>query len=192
MAIVVVYTPVGFLIGKESRFLRDLYPEVRHQERFQLPGDYMKHYKHMCKKLSQKYRMRIQFDTPDIYETHVRTRFRYLRNDWKYGIVKGGFDSQKDTSSLDNASREFNEEVMTFDDKNAFQYLNTKIQNRDVYKIHFQNETELYDAILQRKTMCYGELFDIQFLKSEEIKKIWRNVNHVSKQALQLIDPSFS
>ena len=196
MAIVIVSAQLNnellFLVGKESRFLRDLYPEVRHQERFQLPGDYMKHYKHMCKKLSQKYGMRIQYDTPDVYEDHIRTRFRYLRDDWRYGIVKGGFDASKDETPLDNAVREFSEEVMSFDDRNMFEPLHTKVHNREVYKIHFQDPTELCATISQRKTMLYGELFDVELKTIQSIKTIWRNVNHISKQALQLIDPSFS
>ena len=192
MAIVVVSVYDKFLIGKESRFLRDIYPDVRHQERFQLPGDYMKYYKNICKKLTQKYGMRIQFDTPDIYPNYTRTRFRYLRNDWKYGIVKGGFKPQKDTTTLDNAVREFNEEVMTFEDRNAFENLNMKVHGREVYKVSFQTETELCAAISQRKTMFYGELFDVELKSINEIKQVWRNINHVSKQVLTLIDPSFS
>ena len=193
MAIVVVSVQADkYLIGKESRFLRDLYPEVAHQERFQLPGDYMKHYKTMCKKLSKKYGIRIQFDTPNIYEDYTRTRFRYLRSDWRYGVVKGGFQAEKDKTTLDNAIREFNEEVMNFEDKNQFEPLHTKVHNREVYKIQFQDPSELCAAISQRKTMYYGELFDVELRTIDSIKSIWRNVNHVSKQALQLIDPSFS
>ena len=76
-----------------------------------------------------------------------RSRFRYLRGDWRYGIVKGGFQAGKDETTLDNAIREFSEEVMDFDDRDAFVPMNVKVHNRDVYKVHFQDSAELCAAI---------------------------------------------
>ena len=135
--------------------------------------------------------MRIQFDTPDIYEDHTRTRFRYLRGDWKYGTVKGGFDSEKDKTPLDNIVREFNEEVMFFDSREAFQPMNITINRRHLYSIHLDDATELCAGISQRKTMYYGELFDVELRTTEQVRQIWTNLNHTSKKALAFIDPSF-
>ena len=100
MAIVVVSVYDKFLIGKESRFLRDIYPDVRHQERFQLPGDYMKYYKNMCKKLTQKYGMRIQFDIAEsqMAELDAMRQDLELMNDRQfiaaYGMSKRAFQQK--------------------------------------------------------------------------------------------------
>ena len=190
MAIVVVSTSIQnqlkFLIGKESRFLRDIHPEVRNIERYQIPGDYMKYYTCMCRKLSKKYGMRIQFDTPDIYPNYTRTRYRYLASDWRYGAVKGGFKSEKDSSSLDNVMREFNEEVMKFDDANAFQNMNVRIYNRNLFRLHLEDPADLCKAIAHRTNSYYGELFEMELRTIDEIKEIWMNFNVVSKRAFQL------
>lgn len=191
MAIVVVSAKIGdstkFLVAKESKFLRDLHPDISKLEKFQLPGDYFGYYTKQCKKLSRRYGMRVQFDTPDIYPDYTRARFRYLEKDWKYGIVKGTFSTIHDTSTLDTALREFNEEVMKFDDMSRIQDLNVKIHMRDVYALHFTEPTELYTAIARRTNLYYGELFDIQFMTWDDIQKIWRGFNLISKRALELI-----
>jgi hypothetical protein len=193
MAIVVVSTliqnEVKYLIGKESRFLRDIHPEVRDMERYQLPGNYMKYYKRTCKKLSKAYGMRIQFDTPDIYETYTRTRFRYLNDDWRYGVVKGGFDKEKDVNSLDNIIREFTEEVMEFTNKEAFEDMNFSVYNRHIYRLHLSDPTDLCKAIAHRTNSYYGELFEMELLSWDELKVIWRNLNVVSKRAIEFINP---
>jgi len=190
MAVVVVSTQIGdvtkFLIGKESRFLRDLYPEVSKLEKFQLPGNYMAYYTKQCKRLSRRYGMRVQFDTPDIRVDIARTRFRYLEKDWKYGTVKGNFDTYKDTTSLDTAFREFNEEVMPFTDKSSIQELNAKIHLRDLYALHLANATDLCIAIARRTNMYYGELFEIQLMTWDEIQKIWKGLNLISKRAFEI------
>ena len=190
MAVVVVSTTIQnqlkFLIGKESRFLRDIHPEVRDIERYPIPGDYMKYYTRMCKKLSKKYGMRIQFDTPDVYSNYTRTRYRYLADDWRYGIVKGGFKSEKDSNSLDNILREFNEEVMKFDDVNAFEDMKVNIYNRHLFRLNLEDPTNLCKAIAHRTNSYYGELFEMELRTIDEIKQIWRNLNVVSKSAFQL------
>jgi hypothetical protein len=191
MAIVVVSIQTGdipkFLVGKESRFLRDVYPELSKLEKFQLPGDYMAYYTKQCKRLSRRYGMRIQFDTPDVYADHTRARFRYLEKDWKYGVVKGTFSTVHDTTTFDTAVREFSEEVMKLNDVTGIRDLNTKIHLRDLYSLHFQDSTDLYTAIARRTNMYYGELFDIQFMSWEEIRALWRGFNLISKRALELI-----
>lgn len=191
MAIVVVSVKVSdttkFLVAKESRFLRDMYPDISKLEKFQLPGDYISYYTKQCKRLSRRYGMRVQFDTPDIYPDYTRARFRYLEKDWKYGIVKGTFNTLHDATTLDTALREFNEEVMKFDDVSKIQDLNMKIHMRDVYALHFTDATDLYTAIARRTNMYYGELFDIQFMTWDEIQTIWRGLNLISKRALELI-----
>lgn len=176
-----------FLIGKESRFLRDLYPNVRDLERCKLPSDYMTYYTNQCKKLSRKYGMRIQFDTPDIYPTYTRARFRYLEKDWRYGVVKGTFSPQKDTTSLDTAFREFNEEVMPFEDIDKLVDMNVVIHSRDLYRLNFEDCTDLCKVIAKRTNMYYGELFEMELLTWDEIQKIWKNLNVVSKRALETI-----
>jgi hypothetical protein len=191
MAIVVVSTrihnEVKFLIGKESRFLRDIHSEVSKLETFQLPGDYMNYYTCMCKKLSRKYGMRIQFDTPDIYPTHTRARFRYLEKDWKYGVVKGTFNHHKDSTSLDTALREFNEEVMPFEDRDLIEDTNVQIHSRDLYTLHFEDSTNLCIMTARRTNMYYGELFEMELLTWDEIQTIWKNLNVVSKRSLEHI-----
>ena len=191
MAIVVVtakiQNDVKFLIAKESRFLRDIHEEVREFERFELPGDYMEYYTTQCKRLSRRYGMRIQFDTPDVYPTYTRSRFRYLEKDWRYGIVKGTFNQYKDSDSLDTALREFNEEVMPFDDRDAIHDTNMKIHSRDLYTLHFEDATELCKLIARRTAMYYGELFEIELLTIEELQRIWRNLNVVSKRSIEFI-----
>ena len=194
MAIVIVSTQIQnqtkFLIGKESRFLRDTYPDVKHMERFVLPGDYMSYYTTQCKKLSRKYGMRIQFDTPDVYSTFTRARFRYLEKDWRYGIVKGTFNQQKDTNTIDTAFREFNEEVMPFDDKYLFCNLNIQVHSRDLFELELTDPTDLCKMIAKRTNMYYGELFEMELLTLDEIQRIWKNLNVVSKRSLEFIGSS--
>jgi hypothetical protein len=191
MAIVVVtakiQNEVKFLVAKESRFLRDIHDEVREFERFELPGNYMEYYTAQCKKLSRRYGMRIQFDTPDVYPTYTRSRFRYLEKDWRYGVVKGTFNQYKDKDSLDTALREFNEEVMTFEDKDAIRDTNMKIHSRDLYTLHFEDPTELCKMIAKRTNMYYGELFEIELLTFDELQRIWKNLNVVSKRSIEFI-----
>jgi hypothetical protein len=191
MAIVVVSTCVQnitrFLIGKESRFLRDTHPEVSKWEKFQLPGDYMAYYTRQCKRLSRKYGTRVQFDTPDVYPEYTRARFRYLDKDWKYGTVKGTFEERRDRTTLDTALREFNEEVMPFEDTRHIQDMNVKIHLRDLYALHLPDSTELCIAIARRTNMYYGELFEIQLMTWDEIQFIWRGLNLMSKRALETI-----
>jgi hypothetical protein len=191
MAIVIVTTriqnQVKFLIGKESRFLRDIHEDVGKLEKFSLPGDYMSYYTLQCKRLSRKYGMRIQFDTPDIYPTHTRARFRYLEQDWRYGIVKGSFNSHTDSNSLDTALREFNEEVMPFEDRELIEDLNTKIHYRDLYALHLKDPTDLCKTIAKRTNMYYGELFEMEILTWDELQLIWKNLNVVSKRSLEFI-----
>ena len=191
MAIVIVTTriqnQVKFLIGKESRFLRDIHEDVGKLEKFSLPGDYMSYYTLQCKRLSRKYGMRIQFDTPDIYPTHTRARFRYLEQDWRYGIVKGSFNSHTDSNSLDTALREFNEEVMPFEDRDLIEDLNTKIHYRDLYALHLKDPTDLCKTIAKRTNMYYGELFEMEILTWDELQPIWKNLNVVSKRSLEFI-----
>lgn len=191
MAIVVVTTQINnerkFLIGKESRFLRDIHPDISKFEKFDLPGDYMSYYTTQCKKLSRRYGMRIQFDTPDVYPTHTRARFRYLEKDWRYGVVKGTYNSHKDSSSLDTAVREFNEEVMTFEDRDLFHDQNIKIHSRDLYTLHLEDSTSLCIMIARRTNMYYGELFEMELLTIDELHRIWKNLNVVSKRAIEFI-----
>ena len=191
MAIVIVtariQNEVKFLIGKESRFLRDIHEDVCKLEKFSLPGDYMSYYTLQCKRLSRKYGMRIQFDTPDIHPTHTRARFRYLEKDWRYGIVKGAFNIHKDTNSLDTALREFNEEVMPFEDRDAIEDLNTQIHSRDLYALEIKDPTDLCRMVAKRTNMYYGELFEMELLTWEELQLIWRNLNVVSKRSLEFI-----
>ena len=193
MAIVVVSTlirnEVKYLIGKESQFLRDIHPEVRDMERYPISGDYMKYYTRTCKKLSKKYGMRIQFDTPDIYPTYTRTRFRYLKDDWRYGVVKGGFENSKDMNALDNAVREFREEVMDFVEPDAFENMNMKLYGRELFRLHLPQSIDLCNAIAHRTNSYYGELFEMELLSWDELKVIWRNLNVVSKRALEVINP---
>lgn len=190
MAIVIVSAAVPndvkYLVGKESRFLRDIYPEVRDMERYPYPGDYMAYYTRTCKKLSRKYGMRIQFDTPDIYPMYTRTRFRYLQDDWRYGIVKGGFENTKDRTPLDNAIREFREEVMDYPNEEAFEDMGIKLYGRHVFRLHLDDSTGLCKAIAHRTNTYYGELFEMELLTADELRKIWRNLNVVSKRALEL------
>jgi hypothetical protein len=191
MALVVVTTTIRnetkYLIGKESRFLRDAYPEVRDMERYIFPGNYVGYYTRVCKKLSRKYGMRIQFDTPDLHPNYTRTRYRYLRSDWRYGVVKGAFESSKDMNSLDNAIREFNEEVMDFDDRDAFEDMKVRLFDRDVFRLHLEDSTDLCKAIAHRTNSYYGELFEMELMSWEEIQNIWRNLNVVSKSALEFV-----
>jgi len=194
MAIVIVSTQIQnqtkFLIGKESRFLRDTYPDVKHMERFVLPGDYMSYYTTQCKKLSRKYGMRIQFDTPDVYSEFTRARFRYLEKDWRYGIVKGTFNQQKDTNTIDTAFREFNEEVMPFEDKYLFCNLKIQVYSRDLFELELTDPTDLCKMIAKRTNMYYGELFEMELLTWDEIQRIWKNLNVVSKRSLEFIASS--
>lgn len=191
MAIVIVSTTVGnvtkFLLGKESRFLRDIHPDVKKNEKFQLPGDYMNYYTQTCKKLSRLYGMRVQFDTPDIYPEYTRTRFRYLEYDWRYGIVKGSYESTIDKNTLDTAVREFSEEVMEFTDREAFEDMNVVVHKRDLYSLNFTDPTNLCKTIAYRTNTYYGELFEMELRTWDEIQEIWKNLNVVSKRALEII-----
>lgn len=191
MAIVVVTAKIRnetkFLIGKESRFLRDLYPDVSKLEKYSLPGDYMAYYTSQCKKLSRKYGMRIQFDTPDIYSNYTRTRFRYLEKDWRYGVVKGAYNPHKDSNTLDTALREFNEEVMSFEDRDLFHHQNIKIHSRDLYTLHLEDSTQLCIMVARRTNMYYGELFEMELLTFDELHHIWKNLNVISKRAIEFI-----
>ena len=192
MAIVIVTAKVNndikFLVGKESMFLRDIQPDVKKYETFMLPGDYMAHYTATCKKLSYKYGMRVQFDTPSVYPEYTRVRFRYLAKDFRYGIVKGAKESV-DESSLDTAIREFNEEVMPFDNRSAFRDMNMVIHMRDLYMIHFNEPTNLCVTIASRTNMYYGELFEMELRNWDELQYIWSNLNVISKRALRTIMP---
>lgn len=192
MAIVIVTAKVvcdiKFLIGKESMFLRDIQPEVKKYETFMLPGDYMAHYTATCKKLSHRYGFRVQFDTPDIYPSHTRARFRYLAKDFRYGVVKGASKST-DATSLDTAIREFNEEVMPFENRSAFRDMNMVIHMRDLYMLHFNEPTKLCVTVASRTNMYYGELFEMELRTWDELQYIWSNLNVVSKRALETIKP---
>ena len=192
MAIVIVTAKVNhdikFLIGKESMFLRDIQPDVKQYETFPLPGDYMAHYTATCKKLSHQYGMRVQFDTPHVYPDHTKSRFRYLANDFRYGIVKGAKESV-DESSLDTAIREFNEEVMPFDNRSAFRDMNIVIHMRDLYMLHFNEPTNLCVNIASRTNMYYGEMFEMELRNWDELQYIWSNLNVISKRALRTITP---
>lgn len=131
--------------------------------------------------------MRIQFDTPDVYSTYTRTRFRYLEQDWRYGVVKGAFDSRCDKTSLDTAVREFNEEVMPFDDRGAFQKQPTVVHERDLYTLHIDDPTDLCETIASRANAYYGELFEMELRTWDEMQIIWPNLNVVSKRSLEFV-----
>ena len=192
MAIVIVTAKVNhdikFLIGKESMFLRDIQPDVKKYETFPLPGDYMAHYTATCKKLSYKYGMRVQFDTPDIYPGHTRARFRYIDRGFRYGVVKGASKST-DATSLDTAIREFNEEVMPFENRSAFRDMNMVIHMRDLYMLHFNEPTLLCTTIASRTNMYYGEMFEMELRNWDVLQDIWSNLNVVSKRSLETIKP---
>lgn len=185
MAIVVVSTRVGidvkFVVAKESRFLRDLYPDVKDFEKYY--GNDPAYFGDMCRELSYRYGMRIQYDTPVQHDGYQRTRFRYLASDWKYGVIKGNA-SPIDTCPRDTALRELREELLG-DVELDIQDMGIVICRRRLFTLHLEDYSMLYSALSDRNNSYFGELFEPELKSWDELRDIWPHLNVVSKRALE-------
>ena len=76
---------------------------------------------------------------------------------------------------------------MGFTDREAFEDMNVVVHKRDLYSLNFTDPTNLCKTIAYRTNTYYGELFEMELRTWDELQEIWKNLNVVSKRALEII-----
>jgi hypothetical protein len=130
---------------------------------------------------------RIKFDTPEKKnDGGYEVNYRYLPNNFKRGIIKGGFDSNADKNTQDTIIREIAEEVGINVPLEA-PILIGRSDGYDIYciDIKLDNYQTFIDAIKSRNDRRSGEVFDLSFKTLPDIDKQIAKYNKKSKDAIE-------
>jgi len=130
---------------------------------------------------------RIQFDTPEKKnDGGYEVNYRYLPNNFKRGIIKGGYDSNADENTRDTIIREIAEEVGINVPPETLNFIG-RSGGYDIYSIDIKskNRNIFMDAITSRNNRMSGEVFDLSFKTLPQIEAEIAKYNTKSIHAIE-------
>jgi hypothetical protein len=145
-------------------------------------------------------RLRYEIPKPNGAKTEYTTKIRFLPEEFTFGIVKGGREKTEDKeyfieTPVNTVLREYEEEVggkILNDLRGNLIETTTKTSNKYLIYI-IQVRTGIRNAmeakINERNQRYLGEVFDLQFMHTDDIKGIYHRLNRPSKDALKTMVP---